>query len=787
VPFVSDSQRKWMYAAAERGEVPKDMPHRWAHHTPDIKSLPEHKSKHNKDKGKHGAKHGPGCRRRRRKYAHMLPSLMDMLYDPAVKLAVPAMGQKPDVPAMGQKSAMGQKPDVPAMGQKPASSLCTESAPGPLRAPGMNTKHASCGRVPAGVPNVHAHVPNVHAHVPNVHAHVPDVRSRAPTSSLCTEGAPGPLWACMDKLAELALEAQNLQKRLVFQGKVTNGTKMSRIKKAQTPPGQQLNAQQQAWLAKQTSPAVRQRQLQIWAEQRRLGDLRNGYNPGMQSPSSGSPLSEKISPHVSVQPATDTYKPVDRSRMTMQERRRRADEYMRRRTAVDAASDTREDENTTKAPTLGAAPTYAPSTGGAVSGQTAPAQPQQSQPPPGGTGKGGEPGGGTARSGPVGNAPQVNPPAAADEAPALEMPQPQRLQSFMPMRPYPRYGMQQPGGYPTQPPPGPGRSWIYANPAMRPQSGRMSVPRGIGNFGMPQGTRGMPGIRGIGGFRKLGSPVGAGAGGGAMAGGGAPRAVVSGTVPGGSGGGSMGGQSGAPSGGQASAKPRGTTTGGANAQGTPAGPQTTPQGQQTAFQGQQGYYTPGGASFEHRLTPPPESKGVYIRPNPSKVKQGIAPSIGAGGYKYLGTYNRPNEKRANPVLGGLIGAGIGAMRAPEGHTAEGAGRGLGIGGATGLGVLGGGLAGLIPGLALQNPELAAVGGTLGAAGGGYGGFRLGRNIAGPPSWAVKKDRPEHEHKDKHHKGHAHEREHVKKSSSCFLEAAALRDLTFGHNSFGIKG
>jgi hypothetical protein len=776
MPFASKSQAKKFFAMEARHELPKGTAERWAHHTSDIKSLPEHKPKHNKDKGKHGAKHGPGCRRRRRKYAHMLPSLMDMLYDPAVKLAV---------------SAMGQKPDVPAMEQKPASSLCTEGAPGPLRAPGMNTKHASCGRVPAGMPAVHAHVPTVHAHVPVV-------RSRAPTSSLCTEGAPGPLWACMDKLAGLALEAQNSQKGLVFQGKVTNRTKMSRIKKAQAPPGQQLNAQQQAWLAKQTSPAVRQRQLQIWAEQRRLGDLRNGYNPGMQSPSSGSPLSEKISPHVSVQPDANTYKPVNRSRMTMQERSRRAavdaaNEFMQRRqgprTAVDAASDTRsDDEDTTKAPTPSAGPTYAPSTGGAMPGQ-APARPQQSQPPPGGTGIGGGPGGGTARSGQTENAPQANPPPAVGggpltptppgpKPPVMETPQPKPTQP----RPYFRYGMQQPGGYPTQPPPGPGRSWIYANPAPRPVYGRMPIPRGIGNFGIPQGSRGMPGIRGMGGFRKLGSPVGAGAGGGAMAGGGAPRAVVSGTVPGGSGGGSMGGQSGAPSGGQASAKPRGTTTGGANAQGTPTGPQTTPQSQQTAFQGQQGYSTPGGASFEHRLTPPPESKGVYIRPNPSKVKQGVASTDRTGGYKYLGTHNRPNEKRANPVLGGLIGAGIGAMRAPEGHTAEGAGRGLGIGGATGLGVLGGGLAGLIPGLALQNPELAAVGGTLGAAGGGYGGFRLGKNIAGSPSWAVKKDRPEHEHKDKHHKGHAHEREHMKKSSSC-LEAAALRDLTFGHNSF----
>src|SRR5262245_46402239 len=39
-----------MFAAAERGEVPKSMPHEWAHHTKSIKSLPEHvkKPKHKK-------------------------------------------------------------------------------------------------------------------------------------------------------------------------------------------------------------------------------------------------------------------------------------------------------------------------------------------------------------------------------------------------------------------------------------------------------------------------------------------------------------------------------------------------------------------------------------------------------------------------------------------------------------------------------------------------------------------------------------------------------------------
>ena len=39
-PFRSEAQRRWMWAAAERGEIPKDMPHRWAKETPKDKKLP---------------------------------------------------------------------------------------------------------------------------------------------------------------------------------------------------------------------------------------------------------------------------------------------------------------------------------------------------------------------------------------------------------------------------------------------------------------------------------------------------------------------------------------------------------------------------------------------------------------------------------------------------------------------------------------------------------------------------------------------------------------------------
>ena len=44
MPFKSKAQQRWMFAAANRGEIPKDMPRRWAHHTKSIKKLPEHVS-----------------------------------------------------------------------------------------------------------------------------------------------------------------------------------------------------------------------------------------------------------------------------------------------------------------------------------------------------------------------------------------------------------------------------------------------------------------------------------------------------------------------------------------------------------------------------------------------------------------------------------------------------------------------------------------------------------------------------------------------------------------------
>jgi hypothetical protein len=43
MPFKSKAQQRWMFAAEERGEVPAGTAARWAHHTKNIKKLPEKK------------------------------------------------------------------------------------------------------------------------------------------------------------------------------------------------------------------------------------------------------------------------------------------------------------------------------------------------------------------------------------------------------------------------------------------------------------------------------------------------------------------------------------------------------------------------------------------------------------------------------------------------------------------------------------------------------------------------------------------------------------------------
>jgi hypothetical protein len=45
MPFKSQAQRRFMFAAESRGEIPKGTAKKWARHTPNIKSLPEHVKK----------------------------------------------------------------------------------------------------------------------------------------------------------------------------------------------------------------------------------------------------------------------------------------------------------------------------------------------------------------------------------------------------------------------------------------------------------------------------------------------------------------------------------------------------------------------------------------------------------------------------------------------------------------------------------------------------------------------------------------------------------------------
>lgn len=48
MPFKSKKQMRWMFAAEERGEVPKGTARRWARETPNIKNLPEKKKEEKK-------------------------------------------------------------------------------------------------------------------------------------------------------------------------------------------------------------------------------------------------------------------------------------------------------------------------------------------------------------------------------------------------------------------------------------------------------------------------------------------------------------------------------------------------------------------------------------------------------------------------------------------------------------------------------------------------------------------------------------------------------------------
>ena len=41
MPYRSKREMRWRFAAEKRGEVPKGSAREWAHHTPNIKALPE--------------------------------------------------------------------------------------------------------------------------------------------------------------------------------------------------------------------------------------------------------------------------------------------------------------------------------------------------------------------------------------------------------------------------------------------------------------------------------------------------------------------------------------------------------------------------------------------------------------------------------------------------------------------------------------------------------------------------------------------------------------------------
>lgn len=123
---------------------------------------------------------------------------------------------------------------------------------------------------------------------------------------------------------------------------------------------------------------------------------------------------------------------------------------------------------------------------------------------------------------------------------------------------------------------------------------------------------------------------------------------------------------------------------------------------------------------------------------------------------------RAQETIEKQALGGILGAGLGYARAPEGKRGEGLARGFTRGTMTELGAdaggllggLGGGLGGLGLGALLQHYGYggddirpwalggAAAGGGAGLLGGGVGGYHLGGKLLGNPSWEQNEDADE---------------------------------------------
>ena len=93
-----------------------------------------------------------------------------------------------------------------------------------------------------------------------------------------------------------------------------------------------------------------------------------------------------------------------------------------------------------------------------------------------------------------------------------------------------------------------------------------------------------------------------------------------------------------------------------------------------------------------------------------------------------------NQEKQGVLTGGLIGAGLGSMSAPEGHRSEGAGRGLIRGGLTELGAT-------LPGLAMLEHLPRNKWGLLASIAAGLGGGAVGYlgagRLMGAPTWKPK--------------------------------------------------
>jgi hypothetical protein len=234
----------------------------------------------------------------------------------------------------------------------------------------------------------------------------------------------------------------------------------------------------------------------------------------------------------------------------------------------------------------------------------------------------------------------------------------------------------------------------YSQPSFLP-SGSSYMRRGIPSRNMPH-PRGYPSRFKLGAAGQSSGAIGTSA---------QPQSI-SPTVAGGATAGQLA-KAPAASTGATQAKPKGSTTGGAQpGQIATSGTQrnTTPQAPSI---GQSGLYNPQGASFYHYKNPPPASKGTYMRPKIGAAKQAerrpFSPEeqqlIDQGESNwfpsFFQSYSTPaHDMLASPgkqglmtgLLGGAAGAGAGGLIGKAfGHPALGAAvGGLGVGGLAGL-------------------------------------------------------------------------------------------------------